>query len=591
MPEGRERQASGGLVLKRGAWRIAALALVLAAALTCLAGLGEMPLSDRAEGRYAAGAAAMVRSGHYLVPTLNGRPYLERPILPFWSVAACFQALGKDELAARLPSALAAFLLVVLTGLLVWRTAGSLAPAVLAAGALAFSPLLVLLGRACLPEAMFTLFTSFSLGAFFMAQETAPPRDRVWYLAAWAGLGLGFLSQGSLAPALVLPPALIYSLCQNRLGQTLKRMQLPWGLSIFLLINLPWYGLAFYELGAGFWQVLLPGRELGPFTRLLPGYGGKAAYYLSLVFMGAFPFSAAAAPALARALARNPLRARRADPMARLRLLAALSLLGTLLVFFLAPGKQLGCILSALPFAAILAGYFLWRLGAGEALGRAARASFWGLLALGSAVWFLALAGLPLGIKLLWPALENSPWSAAGVYALPAQAPLMIFWPLLGALLAAALWAWPWWLRRRQRQGWLGLGLLGVGLAFCACLGLGLLPAAAGLVQEPAREMALALRARTGDRVPVVSYGLDKPSLLYYLDRDIPALETRDKLRLARMLSTREPLLVLTSLRLGEKLRSMSAFTAIAPFSGYLLGGNRAARALWKDTDTGESDK
>ncbi len=577
--------------MNQGVWRIAALALLLATAFLYFAWLGDMPLSDREEGEYAASAAAMLRSGGYLIPTLNGRHYLEKPILIFWSVAASFWTWGKDEFAARFPPALGAFLLVLATGLLVWRISDSLAPALLAAGALAFSPLMVLLGRACLADALLTLFTTSSLAAWFMAQEAEPPRDRPWYLAAWAGLGLGVLTKGLVALVLVLPPAFIYCLCQRRLVQTLKRMQLLWGLLIFMLINLPWYGLAFYQLGGEFWRSFFVDQYQTRFSQVLLGHGGNPAYYLAVLFLGTFPFAPAALPALVRALVKNPAPARRADAMARLRLLAALSLLWTLLIFSLAATKQINYILPALPFAAILAGYFLWRLGAGEAMGPAARVTFWGLLGLGAATWFLALAGLPLGLELFWPAIKASIRPDASEYALPARAPLLLFWPLLCALAAAALLALPWWLQHQQRQAWLGLGLLGSALVFCTLFNLGLVPSAAGVIQEPAREMAQEIKTRTGDQVPVLSYGLWKPSLLYYLDRDIPALETKDKLRLARLLSTREPVLVLTRLRLGRKLRSMSAFQPIAQFSGYLLGGNRAARALWEEIDKGEDDR
>jgi len=592
VPEGVDRGANRGLALNQGVWRIAALALLLATAFTYFAWLGDMPLSDRDEGEYAASVAAMIRSGDYLVPTLNGEHYLEKPILLFWSIAASFRAWGPGEFAARFPSALSAFLLVLLTGLLVWRVSGSLAPATLAAGALAFSPLLVLVGRACLTDALLTLFTTFSLAAFFLAQEAEPPGERFWYLAAWAGLGLGFLTKGPVAAAVVLPAALIYAIWQGRLGRALKGSHLLWGLLVFTLINLPWYGLAFYELGGEFWRSFFLDQNLRRFGEVLLGHGGNLAYYLPVLFFGAFPFSAAALPALVRALGKNPALARRADPLARLRLLAAISLLWTVIVFSLAATKQINYILPALPFAAILAGYFLWRLGAGEAPGRAARIIFWGFLAFGAVVWFLALAGVPLGIKIFWSDLQAAIRPDSSEYALPAQAPLMIFWPLATALAGAAFLALAWWLERQQMRAWLGLGLVGAGLVFCTCMGMGLLPSAAAVVQEPAREMALALKARVGEDVQVLSYGLWKPSLLYYLDRDIPSLETKDKLRLARLLSTREPVLVLTRLRLGKKLRSMSAFQAIAPFSGYLLGGNRAARALWQGTvPSGEAQR
>jgi len=62
------------------------------------------------EPRYANVARAMLGSGDWVTPRLNGQPWLEKPALYYWAAAAAFRIFGVNEFAARLPSALAATL-------------------------------------------------------------------------------------------------------------------------------------------------------------------------------------------------------------------------------------------------------------------------------------------------------------------------------------------------------------------------------------------------------------------------------------------------------------------------------------------------
>jgi 4-amino-4-deoxy-L-arabinose transferase-like glycosyltransferase len=561
-------------------WQAAALVVLAAGLFLYFAWLGDMALTDRDEGEYAAAVAAMSRNGDYVIPTLNGKPYLEKPILIFWAVAAGQSLTGQDELGARLPSALSAVLLMLFVGWLVWRAAGSLAPAVLAAGLCGFSPLMALVGRACLTDAVLSLFTTLSLGFFFVASEQEAPADRRWYLASWAALGLAFLTKGPVAPAMVLPTAFVYALWQRSLWRVLRRAQIHWGLLIVLAINLPWYGLAFHRLGATFWDAFFVSQNLRRFSEVLLGHGGGWFYYLPVLLLGGFPLAAAALPEWGRSLFVNRKEARTSDPMARLRLFAAIAAVVVVIVFTLAATKQINYILPALPFLAVLGGYFLWRRAAGEAMGRAAAPVFWITLWLTGGIWVLALASVPLGVGTAWPDILASIRPDSSEYALPVQPPLLVLWPLVGALAGAAVLVVAWLFHRWKQEKWLGLELT-IGGALLACLlVLGLFPKAASIIQEPAKEMALAVRQRATQDTKVVSFGLWKPSLFYYLDRDIPRIRSDEKDALAQALAQASPVMVLTRAGLPS-LKEATGVQEIQQYGGYLLAGNQAAKSLW----------
>ncbi|MFH1059483.1 MAG: glycosyltransferase family 39 protein [Pseudomonadota bacterium] len=563
-------------------WWWALLAMLAAAAFFFLSGLGQMPLTDRDEGEYAASVAAMFSRGDFIAPFLNGQPYLEKPILVFWLIAIGQAILGPGELAARLPSALASLGLVVWLGWLLITTSRNPAFTALSLAAAAFTPLMALVGRASLTDLPLTLFTTLSLGAFFVAGEREGKGGRWWWLIAWAGLGLGFLTKGPVALAVVLPTALIYAALQRKLWLTLSRARILWGLAIFLAINLPWYGLVFWRMGDEFWRAFFVSQNLRRFSEVLLGHGGGFFYYLPVLLLGFWPFSAAALPGLGSALFKNRREARAADPLARLRLLAGVAVLVVLVVFSLAATKQINYIMPAWPWLAVLAGYQLWRLMSGEPGGRLARgvtaAAHWGL----GGLWTLALIAAPAALALAWPRIQASIRPDSSEYALPEKAPLMLLWPLAcGLLAAAAVWL-PVWLRRKSRPREAAIALCVAAGLFCTATAFGLLPRAADEIQTPAKAMAQAYNQRLGDAANPVTFGLWKPSLLFYLNREIPRLRSNETDKLAASLAEAKPVAVLSRVSLLPSLTAAPGFLELARWSGYVLGGNALARDLYQ---------
>lgn len=91
------------------------LLLVSLAALTLFFELGHMNVTMDNEGQRAAPPAEMLRSGDFVIPTLNGRVYLAKPPLLYWTIAGVYRLTGViNELTARLPTAICAFSLIVL---------------------------------------------------------------------------------------------------------------------------------------------------------------------------------------------------------------------------------------------------------------------------------------------------------------------------------------------------------------------------------------------------------------------------------------------------------------------------------------------
>ena len=82
------------------------IAVALLWAIAYLPNLGVRPLRLE-EGRRATPAREMLQSGNFVLPTLYGEPYLNKPPMFFWVVATCGWVQGEvNALSTRLPSVL-----------------------------------------------------------------------------------------------------------------------------------------------------------------------------------------------------------------------------------------------------------------------------------------------------------------------------------------------------------------------------------------------------------------------------------------------------------------------------------------------------
>lgn len=102
--------------------RTTAIALTLFALVFLSLNIGGYDLWAPDEPRYAQVAREMLDSGNWFTPYVNGEPYMEKPPVFFWSIAAASWPWGDvSALTARVPSALAAALTVFITYALALR--------------------------------------------------------------------------------------------------------------------------------------------------------------------------------------------------------------------------------------------------------------------------------------------------------------------------------------------------------------------------------------------------------------------------------------------------------------------------------------
>jgi 4-amino-4-deoxy-L-arabinose transferase-like glycosyltransferase len=337
--------SSNSGALLRG--RVAALFLLLAIASFLLFSLlGREGLTDPDESAYAESVREMAERGDWLVPHLYGEPLLDKPILFYWVMGASFRMLGESELAARLPSALAAIILLFAVwrlGKLVHRSdvAGLLSALVLTAS-LEF----VLMGRAAVTDMLLTTFCTLAILCY--VETLWGPGSRLLPLCGAACLGLAVLTKG---PVGLLIPGMVLGSCYaaSRDWHRLRDVRPVASTLVFLAVAVPWFAAVEMnrpDLVEGFFLTGNLGRFLKAEHRAVSPF-----YYCVVLLIGFLPWSAFLPGAMGRGLS-----AWWRKDSSQSRLLLPILWLLTLMVFFtLAASKLPSYVLPALPAAAILA--------------------------------------------------------------------------------------------------------------------------------------------------------------------------------------------------------------------------------------------
>jgi len=176
-------------------------------------GLGSYPLMDQDEGRNGEVAREMAQSNDYVLPHLNGLPYIDKPVLSFAAAASVMEFLGPTELAARSIPFLSTLATALLVGWFGARWYGREAGWV-AGIAAAVAPLPLAFARIVILDSLLALLVTSALLAFYAATEARVEGrpERFYTLVAWASIGLGVLTKGPVALAVPLMVATPYAL-------------------------------------------------------------------------------------------------------------------------------------------------------------------------------------------------------------------------------------------------------------------------------------------------------------------------------------------------------------------------------------------
>ena len=225
--------------------------------------LGYPSLLDPDEAHYAELTREMLHSGSWLVPLLDGKPFIDKPVLFHWLQGASVGLLGETEFAARLPSALAALALFATTR---WVGTALLGAEVGEWGAIMFAtvPATFALASIAVFDMVFTAFLFGGLACLLVAAKERKP------FLEYPGYGLITLAVMTKGPvALVLLLLFIFAAALSG-AETRERMrELRWkrGVVAIALAASPWFIWMAGRFGSTFVEHYLLAGNLWYFTQ------------------------------------------------------------------------------------------------------------------------------------------------------------------------------------------------------------------------------------------------------------------------------------------------------------------------------------
>ena len=449
--------------------------------LTLFYQLGNLAFIGADEPRYARIAEEMNLRSDYLTPTLNSRPWLEKPPLLYWLAAASFQCFGVSEWAARLPVALLAVLTTLLVGLLALHLAGWWA-ALFTVLILPTSGLFFIYGRAASMDMPLTaMLTAAAISGFWATRSKAA----WWGLSGGAALALAALAKGPVAIVLFGGVFLFYFCFRQKYLWSWQQTLL--GLLAFFSVAVPWFWQVWLENGSNFVATFWINHHLARFLTDIHHHRQPFWYYLVILIFGFFPWVFFLGSSLLR-MWRSGLGwlKEESEPELFLWLWVAVPLL----FFSLSESKLAGYILPVIPALALIVGLEWNRyLESDRTASRAMRIELMAAAATG----LLVIGALTFGFHFNYGAL-----AVGGLLALP----------LLGGMISTQ------WEFRRRRPLHLFLCLVAALTLFAALA----YWKAAPIVDNyhSARDLSVVARTRTSCEQPLVLYRYFHHTAQYY---------------------------------------------------------------------------
>ncbi len=490
------------------------VALIAVSVALTLPNLGVPSLWDIDEGVNAEAAREMVESGNYVVPHFNFQLRDAKPALLYWCQAAAYRVFGVNEFAARLPSAIAATVAVLLVYELARMMFGAMT-GLLAGVATISSFLACALARFANPDAILLALTCLTFLAFFLgfmpSKPGAAPR-RLWFVPFGIACGLGTLAKGPMAVVLPCAVVLTFLAWQRQLRSLWDRRQFL-GMAAFALVAMPWYTMVVIETRGAFAKGFFLTNNVGRFLAPMEDHRGGIWYHPVVLLAGFAPWSIFLLPTLWYAArgCRNPLPADRRLVNVETRRPAATRFLfcwiGVYLLFFSASATKLpNYTLPLYPALAILTADFLARWKRREI-----KPPAW---VMGYCISWMFAIGLVV--------LIGSSWAATRFAGLNRWAWLGLI-PAIGGLAAICFAV------IRRRMGAL-VAMSGSTVALVA----GVIGFAALGVDEFKAPRSLVMEAGTLQRdrdIRLASYQYTQPSLVFYNQRGVRPLLTDEQVR------------------------------------------------------------
>src|ERR1700704_5039266 len=247
-------------------------------------GLGAFGLLRAHEARYAQVAREMLDRSDWVTPTLQGKPWLEKPVLYYWHAMLSFRAFGGTDQAARVPAAFDAGLLIAVIYFFLRR----FRPGSELDGALITASCAGVVGFAHAAATDMPLAAAFtiSLLAWYAWYES---RRYVYLAAFYISLALGTLAKGPVAPALAAVIIFLFVAAKRDWRAIPRTLWIP-GIFLYLAVMLPWY-IDVQLRNPDFFRVFILEHNLARFSQDMYHHRQPFWFYLPVFLLAMMPWT------------------------------------------------------------------------------------------------------------------------------------------------------------------------------------------------------------------------------------------------------------------------------------------------------------
>jgi len=365
-------------------------------------GLGSFGLLGADEPRYAQIAREMLNRSDWITPTLDGKPWLEKPPLYYWQAMLSYGVArslpstssrasvpnndpnadthpssrqnaspsasdGVTDQTARLPGAIDATLMIAAIYLFLRRSrpGSELDGALIAAscaGVIGFAR------AAATDMPLAATFTIALLGWYSWYERRHHADLAVFYLF----LALGTLAKGPVAPALAALTVLLFVATKRDWQLISQTLWLP-GIAVFIVVSLPWY-VAVQMRNPEFFRFFILEHNLGRFSTNIYHHPQPFWFYLPVFLLALMPWSLWLIASVVEPIRRFWREGRQACESAEdsWTFFLLIWMFVPVLFFSASQSKLPGYILPSVPAAALLVSdYFSARRDAGVGLSKA----------------------------------------------------------------------------------------------------------------------------------------------------------------------------------------------------------------------------
>ena len=317
-------------------------------------GLGAFGLLGADEPRYAQVAREMVDHSDWVTPTLQGKAWLEKPVLYYWQAMLWFRIAGVTDLAARLPAAFDAAMLIAAIYFFLRR----FRPGSELDGALITASCAAVIGFAHAAATDMPLAACFGIAllAWYAWYES---RRNIYLALFYIFLALGTLAKGPVAPALSAVIMFLFVAVKRDWRAIPRTLWIP-GIALYLAVALPWY-IAVQVRNPEFFRVFILEHNLARFSQDVYHHRQPFWFYLPVFLLAMMPWTLGVILAVAERVRRIWSEGKQAfsRPEDSWPLFLLFWMLVPIVFFSASQSKLPGYILPAVPAGALLLAEYL----------------------------------------------------------------------------------------------------------------------------------------------------------------------------------------------------------------------------------------